>query len=178
MRLALTVLLLASGVGGWIGWHLAAPSGLEEYDAALEGAARESGVDASLLRAMVLAESGGRATARSPRGARGLLQLVEATARQEAEALGIGLEGDDSLEDPATNLRLGASYLARLLRRYGGEEAFALAAYNAGPTNLGRWRARAPEAAPLEVVMREAFEETRAYVAKVLRLRERFAAGG
>ena len=177
MRFGLTVLLLGSGLGGLIGWRLAAPPDLEIYDAAIEAAAEESGVDASLLRAMVLAESGGRAAAQSPRGARGLLQLVEATARQEAEALGIAFEGDDTLDDPATNLRLGASYLARLLRRYGGEEAFALAAYNAGPSNLGRWRARAPDATPLDVVMREAFEETRLYVAKVLRLRERIASG-
>jgi soluble lytic murein transglycosylase len=93
---------------------------------------------------------------------------MPATARAEAERLGLDPDRADLLTDPATNLRLGASYLARLLRRFDGHPAFALAAYNAGPTAVERWRARAPDASPLEVVLREGYEETRRHVLRVL----------
>ena len=78
---------------------------------------------------------------------------------------------EPDLLDPETNLTLGALYLARLLRRYDGEEAFAVAAYNAGPTAVDRWRERAPHLAALDVVLQEGYPETRRHVAKVLRLR-------
>lgn len=168
-KLLIPGLLLALAAGAALGWRLGGPPALDAYDRALGAAAREAGVRPALLRAMVAVESGGRAAAVSPRGAQGLLQLLPATAADEARRLGLDPDAID-LEDPATNLRLGAAYLARLLRRYDGAEAFALAAYNAGPTNVDRWRRRAPDATPRDVILREGFDETRAYVLKVLAL--------
>lgn len=135
-------------------------------------AAREAGLDPPLLLALVAAESGGRSDATSGRGARGLLQVLPGTAREEARRLGLGDVAEETLLLPDVNLKIGASYLARLLLRYGGEEAFALAAYNAGPTPVDRWRERAPDASALEVILREGYEETRRHVVKVLRYRE------
>jgi soluble lytic murein transglycosylase len=146
---------------------------LSRHDGDLVAAAREVAIDPDLVRAVVAAESGGDTEAVSKVGARGLMQLMPATAREEAARRGIEPPADDDLTgDPRLNLRLGAGYLARLLERYGGEVPFALAAYNAGPGNLHRWREQAPDAAPLEVVAREGFPATRAYVARVLELRE------
>jgi soluble lytic murein transglycosylase len=133
------------------------------------------GVEADLLRALVAAESGGDVEAVSRAGALGLTQLMPATAREEGQRRGLPpFEERDLLGDPRLNLRLGAGYLARLLERFDGEAAFALAAYNAGPSNLLRWREKAPDAAPLAVVLREGFPATRAYVVKVLELREAY----
>lgn len=169
--LAAGALLAVLALGAWWGWERAGPPDLSAWDEPLDAAARESGVDGALLRALVAVESGGRADAESPKGARGLLQVMPATARAEAERLGLGPLDDEALLVPAVNLRIGASYLARLLARYGGDEAFALAAYNAGPTAVERWRRRLPHLASLEVVLREGYPETRVHVTRVLRWR-------
>lgn len=170
----LAVGLLGAAAGAWWGWRRAGPPDLSTWDAAIDVASRESGVDGSLLRALVAVESGGRPDARSAKGARGLLQVMPATARAEAERLGLGALDEDALYQPEVNLRVGASYLARLLARYGGDEAFALAAYNAGPTALNRWRKRLPHLASLEVVLREGYPETRVHVTRVLRWRQAY----
>ncbi|MFV1958757.1 MAG: transglycosylase SLT domain-containing protein, partial [Planctomycetota bacterium] len=107
----------------------------------------------------------GRRSSASRRGARGLLQLLPATAQAEARHLGLA---SVDLDDPETNLILGAAHLRRLLDRYDGSVFFALAAYNAGPTALERWRRRAPNLDARTVVMREGYDETRMYVARVL----------
>ena len=163
--------LAALALGAWWGWRRAGPPDLSAWDVAIDAASEESGVDGALLRALVAVESGGRSDAVSPKGARGLLQVMPATARAEAARLGLGALDDEALYEPTVNLRIGASYLARLLRRYDGAEAFALAAYNAGPTAVNRWRQRLPHLAAYEVVLREGYAETRAHVSRVLRWR-------
>lgn len=85
--------------------------------------AREEGVDPRLLRALIGQESGGDQGAVSPKGARGLTQLMPATART------LGVNPDD----PEDNLRGGARYLKQQLDTFGGDVRLALAAYNAGP---------------------------------------------
>lgn len=172
--LAVCAVLAALALGAWWGWRRAGPPDLTAWNAEIDAAAGESGVDGALLRALVAAESGGRPDAVSAKGARGLLQVIPATARAEAERLGLGTLDDEALYEPALNLRIGASYLARLLTRYDGDEAFALAAYNAGPTAVNRWRRRLPHLASLEVVLREGYAETRVHVSRVLRWREAY----
>lgn len=144
-------------------------------DEALVAAAREARVDVHLLRGLAGAESSGDPTVRSGAGAVGLLQLVPVTAAEQAKALGLDPEAVD-LTDAATNARLGARYLRRLLDQFDGQEAFALAAYNAGPTNVLRWRMRALDADAAEVVRREGFAETRHHVARTLRYRDLYRA--
>ncbi len=106
-------------------------------------AASETGIDPWLIAAVARQESTFSAHARSPAGARGVLQLLPSTARLHARALGLGSR--PNLEDPAINIRLGARELAWLIRRYGAIEP-ALAAYNAGDRRVRRWWRQWPEA--------------------------------
>ena len=151
------------------------PPDLGALAAAIDAAAAEGRVDPALLRGVVAAESGGRATARSGAGAVGLTQLLPSTAAEVARAAGLDPATVD-LEDPATNLRLGARYLRRMLDLFGGDEALALAAYNAGPEPTKRWRLRAVDASGAEVVRREAYAETRTHVERTLRFRDAYRA--
>ena len=113
----------------------------------VRGAAREAGIDADLLLAVVLSESGGNPRAVSPAGASGLMQLMPDTARE----LGVS-----DVFDPVENLRAGARYLRAKLSEFGGDLGLALAAYNAGSGAVHRWGGIPP------------YEETREYVARVL----------
>jgi soluble lytic murein transglycosylase-like protein len=103
---------------------------------AIKRAAREAGLDPWLLAGVARQESIFQERAVSPRNAIGVLQLLTATARGHARAL--GLAGEMDLRDPETNLRLGARELAYLIRRFDAIEP-ALAAYNAGQTRVQRW---------------------------------------
>jgi soluble lytic murein transglycosylase-like protein len=102
-----------------------------DLDAELNQLADLHRVPAALVRAMVAAESGGNARALSSAGAIGLMQLMPATAA----ALGV------DPWHPTENLRGGITYLADLLREYGGNPRLALIAYNAGPQHANRVRA-------------------------------------
>lgn len=154
-------------------WYHRVPS-LDSYREAIRTAAEEARLDPALLAALVASESGGDPDAVSRVGARGLCQLMPATAAEEARRIGIADYAPERLNEPALNLRLGASYLARQLKSFRGQVPFALAAYNAGGTNVRRWRRRAPDVGALQVVLREGFGETRGFVTRVLRLRSQY----
>jgi hypothetical protein len=117
------------------------------YAGIIADAAREHGLDPHLLTEVIRAESGFDPRAVSPAGAKGLMQLMDATAR----SLGV----QDPF-DPAQNIRAGARYLAGLLERYGGDVRRALAAYNAGPGAVDRHHGVPP------------YRETQQYVGKIL----------
>ena len=104
--------------------------------------------------------------ARSHAGARGLMQLMPATARLVARQTGTRLESERELSDPVLNISLGSQYLGQMLRRYNNNRVLASAAYNAGPGRVDRWLN--PDL-PLEVwVETIPFRETRNYVQNVL----------
>ncbi len=113
----------------------------------LAKAGREHNLDVDLLASVVKAESGGNTHAVSRTGARGLMQLMPATAA----SLGV----QDSFE-PEQNVRGGSAYLDTLLTYYKNNLALALAAYNAGPGAVDRYHGIPP------------YYETRAYVARVI----------
>jgi soluble lytic murein transglycosylase-like protein len=115
------------------------PASVRRHEDAIARAAEQHGVDPSLLAIMVYTESRGRADALSPAGARGLLQLMPATAAEIAEVRGLPAPSIARLEDPAYNLDLGAWYMARQLARF-GDVPLALAAYNAGPGRVAAHR--------------------------------------
>ncbi len=175
-RGALAILLLAfvTGVLAGRAYGTRTPN-LARYDEDIELAAAEAGIDADLLRAVVASESGGDPQARSRAGAVGLCQLMPATAEALAADVGIESYAPKRLYEPRVNLRLGAAYLRRMLARYEGRAPLALAAYNAGGRHVNRWRRRAPDASPREVIEREGYRETRGFVNRVLRLRKRYA---
>ncbi len=174
--MAVPVLVLALGVGAWLGWHHAAsPPDLSRWNGEIEAAAREFALDADLLRGLMAAESGGDPEAVSRAGAVGLLQLMPATAAAEAVRLRVRDYAPARLTEGPLNVRLGASYLSRLLRRFHGHVPFAVAAYNAGPTRVLRWRSAAPDASARDVIEREGFAETRKHLKRVLRFRDAYA---
>jgi soluble lytic murein transglycosylase len=134
----------------------------------IERHAKGARVDPDLLQSLIREESRFNPRARSATGALGLAQLMPATARQVAASLQMPKVTEQMLLQPADNIRLGATYLGQLLTHFEGNTAFAVAAYNAGPSAVERWRRALPEAELDEWVEHIAFEETRDYVKKVL----------
>jgi len=125
------------------------PPGMEirsEWEPLIQKAADKYGLDVELLRRIVDAESNGNPNAVSPKGAKGLMQLMPATAR----ALGV-----ENIYDPEQNLDAGARYLRHLMDTF-GDIRLALAAYNAGPGNVRKYSGVPP------------FPETQSYVRKIL----------
>lgn len=123
--------------------------------------ASEKGVDASLIAAVIYAESKFDDRTSSA-GARGLMQITPEAAKDiERHSGGTTFQLGD-LSDPEINIRYGTFLLRELLDRYEGDVVAALAAYNAGPGNVDRWGGSdlTVQAIP--------FPETRAYVEDVL----------
>ena len=105
-------------------------------------------------------------------GARGMMQLMPGTARDEARKLGVGYDGS-RLHDPEYNVMLGSSYFQRMLNRWDGSVPLAVASYNAGPGNVAKWIAAYgdPRTGRVDMVgWIEAipFTETRGYVQRVI----------
>ena len=122
-----------------------------DYDAAIARAAGAANVQAELVRAVIVVESGFNPRAISRRGAVGLMQLLPSTARRY---------GAFNAFDPEQNILAGAHYLADLIARFGKDRLeLVLAAYNAGENAVERYGRRIPP-----------FKETKAYVPNVLRM--------
>lgn len=123
--------------------------------------AAEKGVDAALIAAVIYSESK-FSDATSSAGARGLMQITPEAA-EEIERLSGGTTFKlDDLSDSEINIRYGTFLLRELLDRYHGDEAAALAAYNAGPGNADKWGGADLNVSDIP------FPETRAYVEEVL----------
>lgn len=104
-------------------------------------------------------------------GARGLMQLMPATARETARRHGISLSNLSALNDPDTNIQLGTAYLSEVAERFNGNQAHATAAYNAGPNRVNSWL-KARGDLPLDIWIETIpFDETRNYVQNVLSFR-------
>ena len=127
----------------------AGPARPYPYANAVAIAANETGLQPSLLHAVITAESGGNPKAISPKGARGLMQLMPSTGSE------MGLSDHF---DPVGNVLAGARYLKQLQQKFGSVE-LALAAYNAGPAAVMRYGNRIPP-----------YAETINYVNKVMQL--------
>lgn len=131
--------------------------------------ARERDLDPILLAALIRQESAFDPDIRSSAGAVGLMQVMPATGRQLARAVGPEAFHPRSLVTPEINLHLGTQYVVDLLGRFDGRLTFVLSAYNAGPTRAREWE-RFPEASdPLRLVERIPFGETRDYVKQIRR---------
>jgi len=117
------------------------------YKSEIDEAAANTGLPPELIATVIYHESGGNPRAVSRAGARGLMQLMPRTAR------GLGVS---DVFDPRQNILGGARYLRGQLDRFGGNLALALAAYNAGPANVQKYKNDIPP-----------FRETRNYVRSI-----------
>lgn len=115
------------------------------YADLIDVAAHAAGIEPDLVRAVLVVESGGDPAAVSPRGARGLMQLMPATARQY---------GVRDVFDPEQNIRAGSRYLRDLADRYRNDLELTLAAYNAGPAAVDQHGAIPPIKETLDYVPR------------------------
>jgi hypothetical protein len=117
-----------------------------QYDSIISEASKKYGVDEKLIKAVIQQESGFQNFAGSPVGAQGLMQLMPATARS------LGVTNSFS---PNQNIMAGTNYLSQQIKRFGSVE-LGLAAYNAGPGNVGKYGGIPP------------FAETQNYVKKIM----------
>lgn len=139
------------------------------YTDLFAASANEYNVPLELLMSVARQESAFMHDVRSGAGALGLMQLMPATGRETAQALGMRVNNQDLL-DPAINIRLGSHYFHRLLQDFDGNRALAAAAYNAGPNRVRQWL-RQTGANPLALdawIETIPFAETRTYVQNVL----------
>lgn len=93
----------------------------------------------ALIHAIVQRESMFKTDAQSHAGARGLMQLMPATAKQVSKKSGLTYNVNKLTADPSFNVRVGSEYLASLVDRYNGFYPMAIAAYNAGPGRVDQW---------------------------------------
>lgn len=139
-----------------------------EYVADVQTQARRQGLDPAIVFGLIRRESVFDPLAKSPAGARGLMQIMPQTGRQIAQKLNEKWRSESSLFDPNVNVRYGAHYYKRMLDRYDGHFALAAAAYNAGPGRVDRWLPK-NKAMPADIWMETIpYKETREYVAAVL----------
>lgn len=123
-------------------------SATNKYDHFISNASEQTGVDSRLLKAMIKAESDFDPRAISKKGAMGLMQIMPENFKM------LDLENPF---DPLQNIRAGARYFQQLYKRFNGKLALSLAAYNAGPTAVDRYKRIPP------------YQETEEYVRRVLR---------
>lgn len=149
----------------WRAWRLAYP---KAFEAEVKAAAEAHDIDPLLLLSIMRSESSFRPTARSPVGARGLMQLMPATAKRIGKVAAGGRPHAGRYGEPASNVWLGAWYLKQLLGRYDGQVALAAGAYNAGPGAMDRWLESGRQLELDTFVETISYRETRLYVRKVL----------
>jgi soluble lytic murein transglycosylase len=167
-------LVLAAAAGGAL--YLTRTGALEDavreitlplhHDDIIRQQAADKELDAALIAAVIYEESRFRDQT-SHAGARGLMQITPDTAAFIAKRSGGVLFEQSDLATPQINIAYGAWYLRYLIDHYDGNETLAIAAYNAGQTNVDRWVERAGGPDSFDSVKHIPFPETRAYVANV-----------
>lgn len=126
-------------------------------------------IPANLLLALSRQESAFNASVTSPAGAKGLMQLMPATAKETARKHGVAYGGPGQLIDPDKNILIGSRYYKEMLTRFNSNRILATAAYNAGPGRVASWRKRTEGTLPFDAWIETIpFKETRNYVQNVL----------
>jgi soluble lytic murein transglycosylase len=147
-------------------WRVLYPT---PYRDAVQQSSRTTGIPFLLTCSVIRQESLWDRAAVSRSGARGLMQLMPATAAWLARKYGLRFNPPECYEDPSWNTRAGSAYLKELYARYHGRLDLALAAYNAGPSRVDEWlrRPRSPQDPDL-FVESIPFKETRSYVRRIM----------
>jgi soluble lytic murein transglycosylase-like protein len=145
-----------------------------DYEDTIVAAARANGLPFYLVAGIIRQESAFDPRATSPVGARGLMQLMPATAREMAGRLDKRYPAD-GLYDPELSIDLGAAYVKQLLRSFDGNVELALASYNGGPNRIRRlWDEAGPAAELDDFVENLDLEESRDYVKRILVLADSY----
>jgi soluble lytic murein transglycosylase len=142
-------------------------SGVPEFDVVGDPMER------AIVHAIARQESAFDPTATSHAGARGLMQMMPATARETARRASLPFDWPRLGSDPLYSAQMGAAHLNDLLKEWRGSYILTFAAYNAGSGNVRRWIAaygdpRSPEVDAVDWVERIPFYETRNYVQRVM----------
>jgi len=145
-------------------WHVAYPRGYLPHIRAVAS----SRVDPYLVAGIIREESLFDPRALSRVGAMGLMQLMPKTAHRLAHQLGMPELPREDLFLSEINIRLGVRYVSELLEQYGGNLAYTIAAYNAGPQAVSRWTQKFGHREQDEFVELISYKETRGYVKRVL----------
>jgi soluble lytic murein transglycosylase len=132
-----------------------------------------SGTSWTMVHAISRQESQFAQNAVSHAGARGLMQLMPGTAREQAGKIGLSYDTDALISNPGYNLQLGDAYFGRMMDYFGGSYPLAVAAYNAGPGNVNRWLSaygdpRMGGVDWIDWIEKIPLSETRNYVQRVL----------
>ena len=131
--------------------------------------ADKTGVPVHLLFAVARQESALAQDVQSRAGAKGLMQLMPATARETARKHGISYRGSHQLFEPEINITLGSRYYREMLQRFDNNRILATAAYNAGPHRVSSWLKKSQGSLPFDAWIETIpFLETRNYVQNVL----------
>ncbi len=127
------------------------------------------GIDPIMLMSLARQESAMDSEAKSPVGARGIMQIMPATAKYTAKKYHLTYSGADDLFEVGKNIEIGSHYLNGLLERYDNNRIFAFAAYNAGPHRVDRWRGQTQGKLDAYAFIESIpFRETRGYVQNIL----------
>ncbi|MEM7401689.1 MAG: transglycosylase SLT domain-containing protein [Pseudomonadota bacterium] len=138
------------------------------FTSQVEKYATKRKLEPAFVYGIIRRESAFNPQARSPVGARGLMQLMPATAKEVSKKLNLKSPSRHDLYRPAFNINLGSKYIADMLRKFSGHRALASAAYNAGPHRVKAWLPEDYEL-PADVwVDTIPFTETREYVRAIL----------
>jgi len=135
----------------------------------VDSVSRKFEVPVPLIYSVIKKESAFEPRAISYANAYGLMQLIPTTASQIAPRLNMQFTSVDQLFSSLTNIKMGSYYLGSLLRRYQGNLVMALAAYNAGPHRVDRWKRIYPTGDDDLFMENLAFEQTRVYVRTCLK---------
>jgi len=136
---------------------------------AIDSAATDNQLDSALLFALARQESAFDTTATSSAGARGLMQLMPATAKSTARKYKIPYRKRAELYNPKTNIAIASRYYSELLTRFDGSRILASAAYNAGPSRVNQWLNKSDGKLPFDIWIEVIpYRETRAYVRNIL----------
>ena len=138
-----------------------------KYSEYVEKYSEEFNVDKYLIYATIKAESNFNEKAQSRKGAMGLMQLMQNTAYDIAKTLNTNIE-EDKIIEPETNIKFGTKYISTLLKKY-DSIGLALAAYNAGSSNVDSWISNNTLKKDGSDIENIPFKETNNYVRKILK---------
>ena len=141
-----------------------------KYEDSIQSYCKEYGVDENLVYALIKAESDFNEKAVSNASAKGLMQLTDETFAFCKEQ--IGIQADADIYDTEANLHAGIWYISFLLEKYSGNIKNAVAAYNAGATNVDSWLSSPEYSSDGKTLKKIPFGETQRHVEKIVRYRK------